>query len=88
MNISSKEESVKESRRKKVISGEIVSASANGCVLVRVNRMVRHSQYGKFMSVSKTYKVHDPAGKGIVGRRVNIVECRPMSRCKRWALVL
>lgn len=55
-------------------------------VVVRVERTVRHPRYGKVMRRSKKYKAHDETNSCRMGDVVRIVESRPLSREKRWAV--
>jgi small subunit ribosomal protein S17 len=55
-------------------------------VVVRVERTVRHPRYGKVLRRVKKYKAHDDANASHVGDTVRIVESRPLSREKRWAV--
>ena len=46
----------------------------------------KHEQYGKYVTVHKKYLV-DSQGKNVeVGQEVDIIESRPLSKRKRWAL--
>jgi len=55
-------------------------------VLVLVERTVRHSRYKKRVKMQAKYKAHDEENRCRVGDRVVIVERRPLSRDKRWAV--
>ena len=66
--------------------GTVVSDRMSKTLVVRVDRKVIHPLYKKYVHTSKKYKVHDEAQVAHVGDRVSIVECRPLSREKRWAL--
>ena len=54
---------------------------------VEIDRLVRHPQYGKFIKQKTVCYVHDEANEARLGDTVEIRECRPMSRTKRWTLV-
>ena len=73
--------------RRKVRQGVIVSDKNDKTVIVKVERTVRHPLYGKVMRSTKRYQAHDEANQGKVGDVVRIMECRPMSRTKRWRLL-
>jgi small subunit ribosomal protein S17 len=72
---------------RKELKGVVVSKSGNKSLVVRVERRVHHPFYGKVMRLVKKFHVHDEANSAAEGDRVLIVECRPMSRLKRWRLV-
>lgn len=67
--------------------GEVVSSKMDKTIVVRVNRRKPHAQYKKIISVSKKFYAHDEKNEAKVGDRVRIIESRPLSRLKRWALV-
>jgi len=53
-------------------------------VVVAVESRVRHPLYGKIMRRTKKFKAHDGESTAGMGDTVEIMECRPMSREKRW----
>jgi len=55
-------------------------------ITVRVERRYKHPKYGKYLSEHKKYMAHDAEGQAAVGDTVQITECRPMSKNKRWRL--
>ncbi len=55
--------------------------------VVKIDRRVAHAKYGKYFTVSKKFKVHDPEGAAHVGDTVEFAECRPISRDKCWIYV-
>jgi small subunit ribosomal protein S17 len=55
-------------------------------VLVLVERTVRHASYKKRVKIRAKYKAHDEENRCRIGDRVVIVERRPLSRDKRWAV--
>jgi small subunit ribosomal protein S17 len=66
--------------------GVVVSDKMDKTVVVKVDRLIKHSVYNKYIKRSATYKVHDENNKCKVGDRVQIIECRPLSKDKRWNL--
>ena len=73
------------SSRKRLV-GIVIGDKMDKTVVVRVERMVRHRRYGKVLRRVKKYKVHDEKNACHVGDVVRIVESRPLSREKRWAV--
>lgn len=65
-------------------SGMVVSDRMQKTVVVSVERAVLHRQYMKILRRRTRVKAHDESNQCHVGDRVLIVECRPMSRDKRW----
>lgn len=66
--------------------GVVVSDKMDKTVVVRVDRLVKHSLYNKYIKRSVKYKVHDEKNSCKAGDRVQIIECRPLSKDKRWNL--
>jgi len=69
-------------RKKKI--GTIVSDKMDKTVVVRVERLVPHEEYKKYVKRRENYKAHDEKNEFQVGDRVEIVETRPLSKDKRW----
>ncbi len=66
--------------------GVVVSDKMEKTVVVKVDRLVKHSVYNKYIKRSVKYKVHDENNSSKTGDRVQIIECRPLSKDKRWSL--
>jgi len=66
--------------------GVVVSRSGDKSLTVQVERRRQHPRYGKVMRQFKKFHVHDERNEAKVGDHVVIVECRPISRTKRWRL--
>jgi small subunit ribosomal protein S17 len=64
--------------------GVVVSDRMHKTVIVSVERTVMHPKYKKYLRRRTKVKVHDESNQSHVGDRVVIVECRPLSRDKRW----
>jgi len=73
---------VRGARKKKV--GTVVSDKMDKTVVVRVERLVPHEVYKKYVRRRENFKAHDEKNEFRVGDRVEIVETRPMSKDKRW----
>ncbi|MFA4942962.1 MAG: 30S ribosomal protein S17 [Patescibacteria group bacterium] len=74
---------VKKIIRKK-FSGVVASDKGDKTIVVKVDRVKVHPKYNKRYKVSRKYKVHDENNEFHVGDKVTFVECRPLSRDKRW----
>lgn len=72
---------------RKVREGVVVSDKPDKSIVVRVERTIRHPLYKKVVKRSKKYLVHDAENSCRRGDVVRIMECRPLSRRKRWRLV-
>jgi small subunit ribosomal protein S17 len=67
--------------------GKVVSDKADKTITVRIDIAKRHRRYRKIVRSSSTLHAHDEANSANEGDLVRVVECRPMSRTKRWRLV-
>lgn len=72
---------------KRILDGEVVSNKTDKTITVLVERRFMHPLYKKYIKKTDKYAAHDPANQCNVGDRVQIVECRPISKMKRWTLV-
>ena len=68
----------------RTFSGVVVSDKMDKTIVVKVVRGKVHPLYKKHFKVSKNYKVHDPENKFHKGDKVNFIECRPLSKGKKW----
>ncbi|WP_305042426.1 30S ribosomal protein S17 [Geoalkalibacter sp.] len=64
--------------------GIVVSDKMDKTVVVRVDQVVKHPVYQKYIRRKVTCKAHDEQNSCQVGDKVLIVESRPLSRDKRW----
>ena len=72
---------------KRVLTGRVTSDKMDKTITVLVDRRVMHPLYKKFIRRSKKYAAHDEQGKFKIGDKVQIIESRPISKTKRWAVV-
>lgn len=72
---------------KKTLIGVVASNKPNKTLRVEVPRRYAHPQYGKIVRGRTVCHVHDEANQAKEGDVVEIVECRPRSKLKRWELV-
>ena len=77
----------KQRGERKVRTGVVVSEKMDKTVLVRIQRVVRHSTYGKTVRRSSKLAAHDEANDAHVGDTVRLMESRPLSKTKRWRVV-
>jgi len=66
--------------------GTVVSTAMRKTIVVEVSRRVPHPLYRKYVNRRKKFHAHDEEGRAHVGDVVRIVECRPLSKTKRWRL--
>jgi small subunit ribosomal protein S17 len=79
------QESMKPHKRKFV--GVVESNNMNKTLLVRVDRVKQHPKYKKRYTLSRRFKVHDEKEAFKRGDRVEFIECRPLSKHKRWRVL-
>ena len=76
---------VRRSRRAEKV-GVVASDKMQKSVVVRVDRLVRHTKYRRNVPRTSKFMAHDELG-ATVGDKVRIVETRPLSARKRWRVV-
>ena len=69
------------------LTGTVVSDKMEKTVVVAVERQVRHGLYGKSQRKTSKFVAHNEGNEAKVGDTVVIIESRPLSKRKRWALV-
>lgn len=72
---------------KRTLTGTVVSDKMDKSITVLIERRVKHPIYGKYMTRSTKLHVHDENNECRAGDKVEIVECRPVSKTKAWNLV-
>ncbi len=75
-----------EQSKKRRLLGTVISNKMDKTIVVEVDSAKMHPLYRKVIRTSKKYMAHDESNTCNIGDRVRIVEARPMSRRKRWAL--
>jgi small subunit ribosomal protein S17 len=80
------EQQAEKPKARRVI-GRVVSNKMNKSVTVSVERLIKHSEYGKFIRRTSKYVAHDENNSCKPGDVVAIVECRPLSKTKSWRVV-
>jgi small subunit ribosomal protein S17 len=73
--------------RPKVRQGVVVSDKGEKTITVRIDVVRRHKRYHKILRSSIKLHAHDERNDAHEGDTVRVVECRPLSRTKRWRLV-
>ncbi|MEG2173011.1 MAG: 30S ribosomal protein S17 [Desulfovibrionaceae bacterium] len=76
-----------EKRKGRVLSGFVVSDKNDKTIVVRVETLVKHPLFKKYVRRRKKFTAHDPMNDCGMGDKVQIVEYRPLSRNKRWHLL-
>jgi small subunit ribosomal protein S17 len=71
----------------RTVTGRVVSDKMNKSVSVAIERLIRHPEYGKYVRRTSKVIAHDENNECKAGDRVEIRECRPISRHKAWRVV-
>jgi len=72
--------------RRRVRTGVVQSDKADKTISVRIDRLMRHPKYGKLLKRKTVLHAHDEQNEARQGDRVEITECRPISKTKSWRL--
>ena len=80
----SEEKASRANRSQKV--GTVSSDKMTNTVVVRVDRLVRHRKYRRYVRRTSKFMAHDELG-ATIGDKVRIVETRPLSARKRWRVI-
>ena len=72
---------------RRILLGVVKSDRMNKSRRVEIERFVRHPKYSKIVRRKTVCHVHDEGNISKAGDKVEIEECRPMSKLKRWTLV-
>lgn len=73
---------------KRVLQGVVVSDKSDKTVVVKVERRYSHPLLQKTIRQSKKYKAHDENNQFKIGDQVSIEESKPISKDKRWVVLL
>ena len=72
---------------RKTMSGVVKSDKMKDTIVVEVSHFVKHPKYGKYISISKKFKVHDKGNTKKIGETVTIEECAPISKDKHFRII-
>ena len=72
---------------KKILNGTVIRDKNNKTIVVMVKRKYSHPFFGKVITSSKKYHVHDETNKFKVGDMVKIIESKPFSKMKKWEVI-
>jgi small subunit ribosomal protein S17 len=76
-----------ERKPRKVFVGVVESDRMDKTIVVRIERLVKHKVYGKYIKRATKLTAHDPENVCKIGDKVKIMSTRPLSKRKRWRLV-
>lgn len=72
--------------QRRPVQGVVVSTKMQKTIVVEVERVEKHQKYKKYIRRHSKVYAHDEKGDAKVGDTVEVLECRPMSRLKRFRL--
>lgn len=72
---------------RRILEGEVVSDKMDKTVTVLVQRRYMHPVYKKYIRKSDKFAAHDETNRCKVGDKVQIIECRPISKRKSWLVI-
>ena len=72
---------------KKILNGKVIKDQNSKTIVVLVKRKYAHPFFGKVITSSKKYHVHDEKNKFKIGDDVTIIESRPFSKNKKWEVL-
>jgi small subunit ribosomal protein S17 len=84
-NAASENEAVKTGHKNEKV-GEVISTKMAKTIVVEVTRRSAHPVYKRIVTQRKKFYAHDEQQSAQMGDVVRIIECRPLSRLKRWEL--
>ena len=73
--------------RRKTRVGKVVSDLMDKTIVVSIERLVKHPQYGRYVRRRAKFKVHDEKNECRMGDTVRFMETRPISKDKHWRFV-
>ena len=76
-----------ESGNKRTIKGVVISNKMDKTIVVKAERLVKHPIFHKYVRKHVKYKAHDENNSKKIGDKVEIVECRPISKDKHFKLI-
>jgi small subunit ribosomal protein S17 len=79
---------MQERGRRKTLVGEVMGNKMVKTVSVRVDRQTKHPKFKRYVRRSRTFLAHDENNLCQPGDRVKIIESRPLSRHKRWRVMI
>lgn len=72
---------------KRIMQGTVVSDKGTKTVVVSVERRFKHPLFNKIIRKSNKFMAHDESNAKKIGDKVQIQECRPLSKQKRWEVI-
>ena len=74
-------------KHRRTVAGVVASHGRDKTIKVHLERLVKMPKYGKYLRRRTVVHVHDEKNEAKTGDRVEVTECRPISKTKAWRLV-
>jgi len=74
-------------KKRKEFVGKVVSDKMDKTVVVAIDRIVKEPRYKKYIKRTTKLKAHDEKNECTVGDQVKLIETRPLSSEKKWAVL-
>lgn len=74
-------------KKRRTISGFVTSDSMNKTITVQTERLVQHPLFKKYVRKWSKCYAHDEKNEASIGDKVKLMECRPLSKMKKWRLL-
>jgi len=68
------------------VQGVVISNKMQKTIVVEASSLIKHAKYGKYFKKYNKHKAHDEKSECGIGDKVEIIECRPLSKEKRFRL--
>lgn len=72
---------------RRTVQGVVTSAKMDKSITIELERVFQHAKYGKYIRRHSKIHAHDEQNEAAAGDTVEVMECRPLSKLKRWRLV-
>ena len=74
-------------KNKKILIGKVISDKSDKTLVVNIQRKYQHPFFKKVVKKNSKYHVHDEKNKYKTGQIVKIIQCRPISKKKRYEVI-
>ena len=76
-----------ERKQRKTFVGIVESNLMDKTIVVKIQRLIKHPVYGKYIKQTTKLRAHDPENACGIGDKVKVMSTRPLSKTKRWRLI-
>lgn len=87
MMTDSQDTGVQDRSRRRTVQGTVTSDKMDKTITVTIARTFKHPKYKKYIRKHSKVHAHDERNEAHMGDTVELMECRPLSKSKRWRLI-